>query len=55
MIDEFGRLAYIKAIKTREDISSMVYEDGLLPKMITGFSFAGFAFAKWIDLVGLRE
>ncbi|MGH9976888.1 MAG: hypothetical protein ACRD8Z_13795 [Nitrososphaeraceae archaeon] len=30
IIDEFGRLAYIKSLKTRgEDISSMLYEDGL--------------------------
>lgn len=48
MVDEFGRLAYIKTLKTRgKDISSMIYDDGLLPKMIAGFSFAGFAFAKW--------
>lgn len=49
MVDEFGRLAYVKTLRTRgEDISSVIYEDGLLPKMIAGFSFAGFAFAKWI-------
>lgn len=49
MIDEFGRLAYVKTLKTRgKDISSVIYDDGLLPKMIAGFSFAGFAFAKWI-------
>jgi hypothetical protein len=49
MVDEFGRLAYVKTLRTRgEDISSVIYDDGLLPKMIAGFSFAGFAFAKWI-------
>ena len=50
MIDEFGKRTYVKSLKTRgQDISSMLYEDGLLPKMIAGFSFAGFAFARWID------
>lgn len=49
MVDEFGRLAYVKTLRTRgEDISSVIYDDGLLSKMIAGFSFAGFAFAKWI-------
>lgn len=49
IVDEFGRLAYVKTLRTRgEDISSVIYDDGLLPKMIAGFSFAGFAFAKWI-------
>jgi NADH dehydrogenase len=48
MVDEFGKLAYVKTLKSRgKDISSVIYDDGLLPKMIAGFSFAGFAFAKW--------
>jgi len=53
MIDEFGRFTYVKSLKTRgQDISSMLYREGLLPKMIAGFSFAGFAFARWLDSVG---
>ncbi|MGH9987725.1 MAG: hypothetical protein ACRD8W_27600, partial [Nitrososphaeraceae archaeon] len=53
MIDEFGRFTYVKSLETRgQDISSMLYREGLLPKMIAGFSFAGFAFARWLDSVG---
>ena len=56
MIDEYGRLTYIRSLKTRgKDISSKLYEDSLLSRMIAGISFAGFAFAKWIDLGGLKE
>ncbi|MFY9965751.1 MAG: FAD-dependent oxidoreductase [Nitrososphaeraceae archaeon] len=56
MIDEFGKFAYVKTLKTRgEGISSKLYEDSMLSRMIAGISFAGFAFAKWIDLAGLGE
>jgi NADH dehydrogenase len=56
MIDEFGKLTYLKTIKTGgEDISSNLYEDTLLSKMIAGFCFAGFAFAKWIGVEELKE
>ncbi len=51
MIDEFGRHTYIKSLKYRgEDISSNLYEDSLMSRMVAGISFAGFAFARWIDI-----
>ena len=50
MIDEFGKLTYVRSLKSKgEDISSKLYDDSLISKMIAGFSFAGFAFARWID------
>lgn len=56
MIDEFGKLTYVRSLKTRgEDISSNLYEDNLVSKMIAGFCFAGFAFAKWIGVKELKE
>jgi NADH dehydrogenase len=56
MIDEFGKLTYIKSIKTGgEDISSSLYEDRTISKMIAGFCFAGFAFAKWIGVEGFKK
>ncbi len=54
MVDEFGKLTYVRSLKTRgEDISSNLYED--VSKMIAGFCFAGFAFAKWIGVKELKE
>jgi NADH dehydrogenase len=48
MIDEFGKLTYVRSLKSKgEDISSKLYDDSLISKMIAGFSFAGFAFARW--------
>ena len=56
MIDEFGKLTYVRSLRTRgEDISSNLYEDNLVSKMIAGFCFAGFAFAKWIGVKELKE
>jgi len=56
MIDEFGKLTYVRSLKTRgEDISSNLYEDNVVSKMIAGFCFAGFAFAKWIGVKELKE
>jgi NADH dehydrogenase len=56
MIDEFGKLTYVRSLKTRgEDISSNLYEDNLVSKMIAGFCFAGFAFAKWIGVKEFKE
>jgi NADH dehydrogenase len=56
MIDEFGKLTYIRSIKTGgEDISSNLYEDSMISKMIAGFCFAGFAFAKWIGVEGFKK
>ena len=56
MIDEFGKLNYVRSLKTRgEDISSNLYEDNLVSKMIAGFCFAGFAFAKWIGVKEFKE
>jgi NADH:ubiquinone reductase (H+-translocating) len=49
LIDEFGKLTYITSLKSKgKDMSSKLYDDDLLSKMIAGFSFAGFAFARWI-------
>jgi NADH:quinone reductase (non-electrogenic) len=56
MIDEFGKLTYIRSIKTGgEDISSSLYEDSMISKLIAGFCFAGFAFAKWIGVEGFKK
>jgi NADH:ubiquinone reductase (H+-translocating) len=56
MIDEFGKLTYIRSIKTGgEDISSNLYEGSIISKMIAGFCFAGFAFAKWIGVEGFKK
>ena len=56
MIDEFGKLTYVRSLKTRGvDISSNLYGDNLVSKMIAGFCFAGFAFAKWIGVKELKE
>ena len=56
MIDEFGKLTYVRSLKTKgEDISSNLYEDNLVSKMIAGFCFVGFAFAKWIGAKELRK
>jgi NADH:ubiquinone reductase (H+-translocating) len=56
MIDEFGKLTYMRSIKTGgQDISSNLYEDSMLSKMIAGFCFAGFAFAKWIGVEGFKK
>ena len=56
MIDEFGKLTYIRSIKTGgEDISSNLYEDSMISKLIAGFCFAGFAFAKWIGVEGFKK
>jgi NADH:ubiquinone reductase (H+-translocating) len=54
MIDEFGELTYVKSLKTGGDVSSSMYEDTLLSKLIAGFSFAGFAFARWVG-IGYRK
>lgn len=49
LIDEFGKLTYITSLKSKgKDMSSKLYDDDLLSKMIAGFSFAGFAFARWL-------
>lgn len=49
LIDEFGKLTYITSLKSKgRDMSSKLYHDDLLSKMIAGFSFAGFAFARWL-------
>ena len=49
-IDEFGKFTYIRSLKSKgDDISSKLYDDNLISKMIAGFSFAGFAFARWMD------
>ena len=56
MIDEFGKLTYIRSIKTGgEDISSNLYEDSMISKLVAGFCFAGFAFAKWIGVEGFKK
>ena len=56
MIDEFGKLTYVRSLKTRgEDISSNLYEDSMISKMIAGFCFAGFAFAKWMGVAGFKK
>jgi NADH:quinone reductase (non-electrogenic) len=56
LIDEFGKLTYITSLKSRgKDMSSKLYDDDLLSKMIAGFSFAGFAFARWIGLGNSTE
>jgi NADH dehydrogenase len=56
MIDEFGKLTYIRSIKTGgENVSSNLYEDSMISKMIAGFCFAGFAFAKWIGVEGFKK
>lgn len=50
LIDEFGKLTYVTSLKSKgKDMSSKLYDDDLLSKMVAGFSFAGFAFARWID------
>ena len=42
IIDEFGALTYIQSIKTRgEDISSKLYDDSMISKIIAGICFAG--------------
>jgi NADH dehydrogenase len=49
LIDEFGKLTYVTSLKSKgKDMSSKLYDDDLLSRMVAGFSFAGFAFAKWI-------
>ena len=49
LIDEFGKLTYVTSLKSKgKDMSSKFYDDDLLSKMVAGFSFVGFAFAKWI-------
>ncbi len=56
MIDEFSKLTYITSLKSKgKDISSKLYDAEPLSKMIAGFSFAGFAFARWIGFGKSRE
>jgi hypothetical protein len=54
MIDEFGKLNYIRSIKA-EDISSNLYENSMISKLIAGFCFAGFVYAKWIGVEGFKK
>lgn len=49
VIDEFAKNTYLKTLtRGGKNISSHLYEEDILSKVLSGITFAGFTFAKWI-------
>lgn len=49
LVDEFAKNTYIKTLRSGgKDISSNLYDQDIFSKMLSGITFAGFTFAKWL-------
>lgn len=54
VIDEFAKNTYIKTLTAGgKNISSHLYEKDILSKMLSGITFAGFTFAKYVRNSGI--